>query len=246
MSIASVTDRIQQIESQISQLQTVQSGSSDAATAAAFATTLDKASATAGTTGTDGTTGTTAAADVASADLDTGADSTVAPTDSQQAVVAEAKKYLGLPYVWGGTSISKGVDCSGLVQSVYKSLGYNLPRLSADQARSGRPIASMADARPGDLIAWNNSSRNNGADHIAIYAGNGKMIEAPRTGLNVRLVDVPSTPDYIRRILPDSVNGSAGGSAARAVAAADKGALAASRASFELQALRSAGQAGAA
>jgi cell wall-associated NlpC family hydrolase len=239
MSIASVTDRIQQIESQISQLQSHQSSSSDAATSAAFATTLDKASAMTGVTGT---------ADVSAADLDAGT-GTVAPTDSQQAVVAEAKKYLGLPYVWGGTSISKGVDCSGLVQSVYRSLGYDLPRLSADQARSGRPIASMADARPGDLIAWNNSSRNNGADHIAIYVGNGKMIEAPRTGLNVRLVDVPSTPDYIRRILPDSVNGSAGGSAgsaARAVAAADKGALAASRASFELQSLRSTGQVGAA
>lgn len=240
MSIASVTDRIQQIESQISQLQTVQSGSSDAATAAAFATTLDKASAATGTTAD--------VADVTAAgELGTdAATSTVAPSDSQQAVVAEAKKYLGLPYVWGGTSMTKGVDCSGLVQSVYKSLGYTLPRLSADQARSGRPIASMADARPGDLIAWNNSSRNNGADHIAIYVGNGKMIEAPRTGLKVRLVDVPSTPDYIRRILPDSVNGSTGGAAARAVAAADQGALAASRASFELQALRSSGQAGAA
>jgi cell wall-associated NlpC family hydrolase len=156
---------------------------------------------------------------------------TVAPTTSQRAVVDEAKKYLGLPYVWGGTSITKGVDCSGLVQSVYKSLGYSLPRLSADQARSGRPIASMADARPGDLIAWNNSSRNNGADHIAIYVGNGKMIEAPRTGLDVRLVDVPSTPDYIRRILPDSVS------------SASRDGVAASRAAFDLQALRSAGAA---
>jgi cell wall-associated NlpC family hydrolase len=145
-------------------------------------------------------------------------------------VVDEAKKYLGLPYVWGGTSISKGVDCSGLVQSVYKSLGYDLPRLSADQARSGRPIASMADAQPGDLIAWNNSSRNDGADHIAIYVGNGKMIEAPRTGLDVRLVDVPSTPDYIRRILPDSVSGSA-----------TRTGVAASRASFDLQTLRAGG-----
>lgn len=125
-------------------------------------------------------------------------------TASGDAVVAEARKYVGLPYVWGGTSIEKGVDCSGLVQSVYKTLGYDLPRLSADQARSGRPVASMAEARPGDLIAWDNSSRNNGADHIAIYIGDGKMIEAPRTGLKVRVVDVPSTPDYIRRILPDT------------------------------------------
>ena len=65
-------------------------------------------------------------------------------------------------------------------------------------------MASLAEAKPGDLIAWDNSSRNNGADHIAIYAGNGKMIEAPRTGLDIRLVDVPSTPDYIRRVLPDT------------------------------------------
>jgi len=210
MSIASVTDRIQQIESQISQLQSYQAP--DAATSAAFATTLDKVSPTTATT---------------SASTDLGVDlSTAAPTTSQQAVVDEAKKYLGLPYVWGGTSISSGVDCSGLVQSVYKSLGYDLPRLSADQARSGRPVASMADAQPGDLIAWDNSSRNNGADHIAIYVGNGKMIEAPHTGAQVRLVDVPSTPDYIRRILPDSANGATGD-------------LAASRASFDLQSLMS-------
>jgi cell wall-associated NlpC family hydrolase len=223
MSIASVTDRIQQIESQISQLQNTQT--TDAASAAAFATTLDEVSATGDVSRlvTDPTAA-TAATDVTSA-----ANSAVAPTTSQKAVVDAAKEYLGLPYVWGGTSKTKGVDCSGLVQSVYKSLGYDLPRLSADQARSGRPIASMKDAQPGDLIAWNNSSRNNGADHIAIYVGNGKMIEAPRTGLNVRLVDVPSTPDYIRRILPDAVNGTS------------RAGLAASRASFDLQALRSAG-----
>ena len=119
------------------------------------------------------------------------------------AVVDEAKQYLGVPYVWGGTSPT-GMDCSGLVQMVYEKFGYDLPRVSADQARSGQPVASMAQARPGDLIAWDNSSRNNGVDHIAIYIGDGKMIEAPRTGLNVRIVDVPSTPDVIRRILPDT------------------------------------------
>ena len=67
----------------------------------------------------------------------------------------------------------------------------------------------MAEAQPGDLIAWDNSSRNNGVDHIAIYIGNGKMIEAPRTGLDVRIIDVPSTPDVIRRILPEASGASA-------------------------------------
>ena len=78
------------------------------------------------------------------------------------------------------------------------------------QAAAGRPVASMAQAQPGDLIAWDNSSRNNGVDHIAIYIGGGKMIEAPRTGLNVRIIDVPSTPDVIRRILPEGGVSAAG------------------------------------
>lgn len=100
-------------------------------------------------------------------------------------VVAKAQSYLGVPYVWGGNGYS-GVDCSGLVQQVYKSMGINLPRLSADQARSG-PRVGLGDLKAGDLVAWDNSSRNNGADHIAIYIGNGQILEAPRTGLNVRI-----------------------------------------------------------
>ena len=142
-------------------------------------------------------------ADFASA-LDAASGGTTSAGGTGEAVVAQAKKYLGLPYVWGGTDPTKGMDCSGLVQVVYKQFGIDLPRLSADQARSGTAVASLDQAKPGDLIAWDNSSRNNGADHIAIYAGNGKMIEAPRTGLDIRLVDVPSRPDYIRRVLPDS------------------------------------------
>ena len=180
MSVADVTSRIQQIQSQLALLTPTTTGTSGAD----FAATLDATSS------------------------DRVAGATVADTDGQ-AVVDEAKKYLGIPYVWGGTDPKKGLDCSGLVQLVYKNLGYDLPRISADQARAGRPVASLADARPGDLLAWDNSSRNNGADHIAIYIGDGKMIEAPRTGLNVRIVDVPSTPDAIRRILPESTATSA-------------------------------------
>lgn len=132
---------------------------------------------------------------------------------SGEDVVAEARKYIGLPYVWGGTDPEKGMDCSGLVQVVYRNLGYDLPRVSNQQAQAGRPVASMAEAQPGDLIAWDNSSRNNGVDHIAIYIGDGKMIEAPRTGLDIRVVDVPSTPDVIRRVI-----GEPGTASSRAVA----------------------------
>jgi soluble lytic murein transglycosylase-like protein len=119
------------------------------------------------------------------------------PADGQ-AVVDAARKYLGVPYVWGGTDPAKGLDCSGLVQLVYKQFGIDLPRVSYQQATAGRPVASLAQARPGDILAFDNP-----VDHVAIYAGNGKMIEAPRTGLDVRVTDVYETPTAIRRVLPD-------------------------------------------
>ena len=102
----------------------------------------------------------------------------------RQAVVESAREFVGTPYVWGGTT-PDGFDCSGLIQYVYGQLGIQLPRVSYQQANSGRRIG-LKGLRPGDLVAWDNSSRNNGADHIAIYAGNGQIIESPRPGLGVR------------------------------------------------------------
>lgn len=98
--------------------------------------------------------------------------------------VATGLSYLGVPYVWGGNSRS-GLDCSGLVQQTYAAMGIDLPRLSADQIRAGQSV-SFDQLKPGDLIGWDENSRNNGADHIAIYAGAGRIIEAPRPGLAVR------------------------------------------------------------
>ncbi len=119
-------------------------------------------------------------------------------TGDGQAVVEEAKKYLGVPYLWGGTDPARGLDCSGLVQLVYKRLGVDLPRVSYQQATAGRPVANLQQARPGDILAFDSP-----VDHVAIYVGNGKMIEAPRTGLDVRVIDVYETPTAIRRVLPD-------------------------------------------
>jgi len=101
-------------------------------------------------------------------------------------IINEALKYRGMMYQWGGSSPKTSFDCSGLVQWAYKSMGVALPRVSADQARSGRKVP-LANLRPGDLVAWDNSSRNNGADHIAIYIGNGQVIEAARTGTPIRV-----------------------------------------------------------
>lgn len=106
-------------------------------------------------------------------------------TGTRGQLISYAKQFLGTPYVWGG-SAPGGFDCSGFVQYVEKKFGNNLPRISADQARSGPHIA-LKDLQPGDLIAWDENDRNNGADHIAIYIGNGQFIEAPHTGADVRI-----------------------------------------------------------
>ncbi|MGH1550142.1 C40 family peptidase [Leifsonia poae] len=115
-------------------------------------------------------------------------------------VVADAKKYLGVPYVFGGTSAS-GLDCSGLVQRVFKDLGIDVPRLVSGQSTVGTEVPSLAQAQPGDIIV------TNGGEHIVIYAGDGKVIHAPSEGRNVSLVDnwmSDSDIVTIRRVVPQA------------------------------------------
>lgn len=181
MSIASVEARIAQIQGQLQQL------APTSMNGAQFAQMMTGATAAYSPTGAPATSSTTTA----------------------DAVIAEAKKYVGMPYVWGGSSPADGgMDCSGLLQYVYGKYGVDLPRVSADQARAGVEVGSLAEARPGDLVAWDNSSRNVGADHIAMYLGDGMILDAPRTGLDIRIISIEDaglgTPDYIRRVLPDS------------------------------------------
>jgi hypothetical protein len=116
---------------------------------------------------------------------------------SGQDVVADARRYLGVPYVWGGTNPATGLDCSGLVQRVYADLGVTLPRVSGDQARAGTPVPSLAQAHPGDVLAFGQP-----VHHVAIYLGNNQMIAAPEPGDHVRVQRVYETPTAIRRILP--------------------------------------------
>jgi cell wall-associated NlpC family hydrolase len=126
-------------------------------------------------------------------------DGSTGTSDSGAAVVAIAQKYLGVPYVYGGTNPATGLDCSGLTQLVYGQVGVDLPRVSWQQAQAGRAVNSMAEARPGDLLAFGSP-----AHHVAIYIGDGKMIEAPRPGKDVRVSSVYETPSTIRRVLPDA------------------------------------------
>lgn len=88
-------------------------------------------------------------------------------------------QFVGNPYVYGGTSLTNGADCSGFVQSVYKNFGISLPRTSGEQGACGTPVGSLDAAQPGDLIWY--------SGHIGIYIGNGQIVHAStsRTGIIV-------------------------------------------------------------
>jgi cell wall-associated NlpC family hydrolase len=111
-----------------------------------------------------------------------------------------ARSQLGEPYLWGGTG-PDAWDCSGLVQWAYRQAGVNLDRTSRQQWFNG-PTIALKDLRAGDLIFWALDTSNPATiHHVAMYSGNGRMIEAPRTGLNVR--EIPVYLDhYIGAIRP--------------------------------------------
>jgi peptidoglycan endopeptidase LytE len=104
---------------------------------------------------------------------------------SASALINKARSYLGTPYVWGGET-PQGFDCSGFTQYMYKTAGINLPRVSSQQGNFGKHIP-LSQLKPGDLVAWDNSSRNAGADHVAIYIGNNQVIHAPKPGDHVKI-----------------------------------------------------------
>ena len=133
---------------------------------------------------------------------------TGAPIGGAQ-LTAAVQDYLGIPYVWGGTDPRSGLDCSGFTQHLFRRFGVELPRVSADQLRTGQPVADLASARPGDLLGWDTGPRNVGADHVAVYLGGGLMAEAPGAGGKVQVVPVGRPPDAIRRVLPASADASA-------------------------------------
>lgn len=106
-----------------------------------------------------------------------------AASASSNAIVAYASNFLGVPYVWGGTSPS-GFDCSGLVQYVYAHFGISLPRTSQTQQGVGTPV-SRDNLQPGDLVFFGSP-----AYHVGIYVGNGSYINAPKTGDVVKIASI--------------------------------------------------------
>ncbi len=111
-----------------------------------------------------------------------------APASSSkgQAIVNTAMKYLGVPYVWGGTSPG-GFDCSGLVQYVCNANGISVSRVAADQRNNGTYV-SRENLQPGDLVFFARSGQ--GIHHVGIYIGNGNMIHAPQTGDVVKISSI--------------------------------------------------------
>lgn len=130
-----------------------------------------------------------------SLNTDDGEDSSTKVSGSK--VVAYAKKFLGVPYVWGGTDLNNGVDCSGFVQAVYSHFGISIDRTTYDQMNDGVAVSTTDTSKwkAGDLIFPHSG-------HVVMYIGNGQVIHAPKTGDVVKISDVYfSDPVSVRRIL---------------------------------------------
>ena len=121
-------------------------------------------------------------------------------------IVKSAKKYVGkLKYVWGGTSLTSGADCSGFVQQIFKKYGINLPRTSREQwaNMSGKKITNKKDLKKGDLVFFDHGSGT--IKHVGVYAGNGKMIDAAGKKYGVKYTDITKRNDFVGGVRANKV-----------------------------------------
>ncbi len=110
-----------------------------------------------------------------------------------QSVASYACQFVGNPYVYGGTSLTNGADCSGFVMSVYANFGVSLPHSSSGDRSVGTAVGGLANAQPGDIICY--------SGHVAIYIGNGQIVHASTAKTGIKISDVNyRTPLGVRRI----------------------------------------------
>jgi len=110
--------------------------------------------------------------------------------DLREELVATARRFLGVPYVWGGDNARDGFDCSGLIMVTYRLNGLKLPRTSRDQFCAGQPV-KKDKLRKGDLVFFDTKGRKT-VSHVGLYVGNGSFIHAPRQGKDVCVASLSS------------------------------------------------------
>lgn len=115
-------------------------------------------------------------------------------------IVEYAKQFVGNPYVWGGTSLTDGCDCSGFVQQIYAHYGITLPRCSADQSLTGTQV-SVNELQPGDLLYFYRGSR---IGHVEMYAGNGMVVHAKGSKYGIVYEQLHEKPAVCRRYLEEN------------------------------------------
>lgn len=119
-------------------------------------------------------------------------------------VLQYAKKFLGNPYVWGGTSLTNGCDCSGFAQQIFANFGYTLPRTSRQQAKAGTRIP-VQEAKPGDLLFYQRESGF--IYHVMIYLGDGKVIHAgsEATGIQISDFNYEKSTEFAVRVISEEI-----------------------------------------
>jgi cell wall-associated NlpC family hydrolase len=117
----------------------------------------------------------------------------------RESLVQTARDFIGVPYLWGGTSSERGFDCSGLTMTVYQLNGLNLPRKSTRQFEVGSPVVSIRQLQKGDLVFFA-SKGNNKVSHVGVYIGDGEFIHASSRGKNIR-VDSLSTASFSKKYM---------------------------------------------
>lgn len=135
---------------------------------------------------------------------DVGLGSDLIASDLGQAAADYGCKFVGNKYVYGGTDINNGIDCSAFTQYVCGQFGILLPRTSKEQVKSGQAVASLAEAKPGDLIFYSRNGTDEKVYHVTMYIGNGKMVHAsnskPYPQGGIKISNVYGSPYKIRRV----------------------------------------------